>query len=345
MNTTAAIMLLAGAVIPAGSAAGGLERLEFRQILMGVPVQISVYAADKQAANAAVHAAFDRIRQLNLIFSDYDEDSEISQLTRRALPGKLVSISPELAKVLDASLQISRQSGGAFDVSVGPLVKLWRASRRSKRLPTTEELAAARKRVGYASIHLDVGRRAVTFDKTGMQLDFGGIVKGYAADEARAVLRAHGFSQALVALSGDISVGDPPPGESGWKIGVGGLEPRDAQPREFISLANRAVSTAGDAYQFVEIGGKHYSHLVDPHTGLGITRRVSVTVIAPTGLLSDGFDSTAAILGPERGRRLLESVSGVSARYAELTPEGPKTFDVGQFSQYLVRPARTEKRP
>jgi thiamine biosynthesis lipoprotein len=100
--------------------------LEFRQILMGVPVQISVYAADKQAANAAVHAAFDRIRQLNLIFSDYDEDSEISQVTRRALPGKLVSISPELAKVLDASLQISRQSGGAFDVSVGPLVKLWR---------------------------------------------------------------------------------------------------------------------------------------------------------------------------------------------------------------------------
>jgi FAD:protein FMN transferase len=345
MHTTAAILLLASAVIPAGSAAGGLERLEFRQILMGVPVQILVYAGDKQAANAAIHAAFDRIRQLNLIFSDYDEDSEISQLTRRALPGKSISISSDLAKVLGASLEISRQSGGAFDVTVGPLVRLWRASRRSKRLPTAEELAAARKRVGYESIHLDVGRRTVTFEKTGMQLDFGGIVKGYAADEARAVLRAHGFSQALVALSGDIAAGDPPPGETGWKIGVGGLEPPDAQPKEFISLANRAVSTAGDAYQFVEIGGKHYSHLVDPKTGLGITRRISVTVIAPTGLLSDGLDSTAAILGPERGRRLLESVPGVSARFTELTANGPRTFEVGQFARLLVQPAGTQRKP
>ncbi len=168
---------------------------------MGVPVQISVYAGDKQAANAAVHAAFDRIRQLNLIFSDYDEDSEISQLTRRAVPGKPMSVSPELAKVLAASLEISRQSNGAFDVTVGPLVKLWRASRRSKRLPTAAELAAAKSRVGYQHIRLDLARGTVTFDKGGMQLDFGGIVKGYAADEARDVLRSHGFAQSLVALS------------------------------------------------------------------------------------------------------------------------------------------------
>ena len=175
----------------------------------------------------------------------------------------------------------------------------------------SRETLIVKVRVGYENIHLDVGRGTVTFDKAGMQLDFGGIVKGYAADEARAVLRAHGFSQALVALSGDISAGDPPPGETGWKIGVGGLEPPGAEPKEFISLENRAVSTAGDAYQFVEIGGKHYSLLVDPHTGLGITRQVSVTVIAPTGLLSDGLDSAAAILGPEQGRRLLESVPGI----------------------------------
>lgn len=341
MHTTTAVLLLAGAVIPAGSA-GGLERFEFRQILMGVPVRILVYSHDKQAANAAVHAAFDRIRQLNLIFSDYDEDSEISQLTRRALPGKAIAVSPDLAKVLAASLEISRQSGGAFDVTVGPLVKLWRASRRSKRLPTAAELASAKQRVGYENIHLDVKRRTVTFDKAGMQLDFGGIVKGYAADEARAALRSQGFSQALVALSGDISVGDPPPGEAGWKIGVAGLEPPGTEPKEFVSLTNQAVSTAGDAFQFVEIGGKHYSHLVDPHTGSGITRRVSVTVIAPTGLLSDGLDSAAAILGPEKGRQLLESAPGVSARYSELTANGPRTFEVGQFARHRVPPVRTD---
>jgi FAD:protein FMN transferase len=337
MHATAAVLLLAGSIVPAASAAGGLERLEYGQTLMGVPVRILVYARDKEPANAAAHAAFDRIRQLNLIFSDYDEDSEISRLTRQYTPGQPIPVSPELATVLAASLEVSRRSEGAFDVTVGPLVGLWRRSRRTKRLPTAEELAAAKKRIGYEAVHLNVERRTVTFDKPGMRLDFGGIVKGYAADEARAVLASHGFKQALVALSGDISVGDPPPGEAGWKIGVSGLESPGEQPKDFVWLSNRAVSTAGDAFQFVEIDGKRYSHLVDPKTGLGLTRRVSVTVIAPTGLLSDGLDSAAAILGPEKGRKLLETTPGISSRFIELTNDGPKTFETGNFSRYRVR--------
>jgi thiamine biosynthesis lipoprotein len=335
MHATATVLLLAG-TIPAASAAGGLERWEYRQVLMGVPVRILVYGRDKEAANAAVHAAFHRIRQLNLIFSDYDEDSEVSRLTRNQ-SGQPVAVSAELATVLAAALEVSRRSEGAFDVTVGPLVKLWRASRRTKRLPTAEELAAAKKRVGYEAVHLDVKHRTVTLDKPGMQLDFGGIVKGYAADEARAVVASRGFKQSLVALSGDISVGDSPPGEPGWKIGVAGLEPAGEEPKDFIWLSNMAVSTAGDAFQFVEIGGKRYSHLVDLKTGLGITRRVSVTVIAPTGLLSDGLDSAAAILGPEKGIKLLQSPHGVSGRFIELTKDGPKSFEVGDFSGYLVK--------
>jgi thiamine biosynthesis lipoprotein len=339
----AVALLVAGSFLSAGSAAGGVERLEFRQVLMGVPVRILVYARDKEPANAAVHAAFDRIRQLNLIFSDYDEDSEISRLTRDYTPGQAVPLSAELASVLAASLEVSRQSQGAFDVTVGPLVGLWRASRRTKRLPTADELTAAKKRVGYEAVHLDLKRRLLTLDKPGMRLDFGGIVKGFAADEARSVLRSHGFTQTLVALSGDISVGDPPPGEPGWKIGVAGKEPAGEEAKDFIWLRNRAVSTAGDAFQFVEIAGQRYSHLVDPKTGLGITRRVSVTVIAPTGLLSDGLDSAAAILGPEKGLKLLEGVSGVSARFIEVTNEGPRTFETGDFARYRVGPppART----
>jgi FAD:protein FMN transferase len=342
MHATAAVLVLAGITLPAGSVAGELERLEYRQILMGVPVRILVYAREKEAANTAVHAAFDRIRQLNLIFSDYDEDSEISRLTRNRAAGQPVPVSVDLAKVLAASLDLSRRSEGTFDVSIGPLVRLWRVSRRSKRLPLPSEVAAAKKRVGYRAIHLDLEHRTVTLAKPDMQLDFGGIVKGYAADEARAVLKSRGFNQSLVALSGDISVGDPPPGEPGWKIGVAGLEPPDKEPKAFIWLSNKAVSTAGDAFQFVEIGGKRYSHLLDPTTGLGITRRVSVTVIAPTGLLSDGLDSAAAILGPENGIKLLESMPGVSARYTDLAAAGPRTFDVGQFARYLVRSVKSE---
>jgi thiamine biosynthesis lipoprotein len=337
MHATAAVLLLVGTFMPAATPAGGLERFEYRQILMGVPVRILVYGRDKEAANAAVHAAFDRIRQLNLIFSDYDEDSEISQLTRRYIPGKPVTVSRELATVLAASLGVSRRSEGAFDVTVGPLVGLWRASRRTKCLPTAQQLAAAKRRVGYEAVHVDLAHRTVTLDKPDMRLDFGGIVKGYAADESRAVLAAHGFKQTLVALSGDISVGDSPPGEAGWKIGVAGLEPPSDEPKDCVVLNNRSVSTAGDAFQFVEIAGKRYSHLVDPKTGLGITRRVTVTVIAPTGLLSDGLDSAAAILGPEKGIQLLRTAPGVSARLIELTKDGPKSFEVGDFSRHLLK--------
>jgi len=338
MHVTAAVLLLVGTIVPAASAAGGLERLEYGQTLMGVPVRILVYARDKEPANAAVHAAFDRIRQLNLIFSDYDEDSEISRLTRRYTPGQPLAVSADLATVLAASIEVSRRSEGAFDVTVRPLVSLWRRSRRTKRLPTAEEIAAAKKHVGYEAVHLDVERRTVTFDKPDMQLDFGGIVKGYAADEARAVLASHGFKQTLVALSGDISVGDPPPGEPGWKIGISGLEPPGEEAKDFVWLSNKAISTAGDAFQFVEIAGKRYSHLVDPKTGLGITRSVSVTVIAPTGLLSDGLDSAAAILGPRKGIPLLKNSAGVSARFVELTEDRPKSFEIGDFSRYLVKP-------
>jgi thiamine biosynthesis lipoprotein len=337
-------LILAGTLGPA-VAAGGLERWEHRQILMGVPVRILVYGRDQDAANAAVHAAFERIRELNLIFSDYDEDSETSRLMRTYTPGHPAGVSADLAIVLRTSLEISRRSEGAFDVTVGPLVRLWRTSRRTRRLPTADEVAAAKKRVGYQAVHLDEKRRTVTFDKPGMQLDFGGIVKGYAADEARRILTARGFPQSLVGLSGDLSLGDPPPAEPGWKIGVAGLEPPGEEPKDFLWLKNCAVSTAGDAYQFVEIAGKHYSHLIDPKTGYGITRRVSVTVIAPTGLLSDGLDSAAAILGPEKGRKLLADTPGVSARYSELTKEGLRTFETGDFSRDLVRSLRRGKPP
>jgi thiamine biosynthesis lipoprotein len=332
----AAILLLAGSLVPAAPGEAKPKRFEYQQILMGVPVKILVYSADESLANAAVHAAFDRIRQLNLIFSDYDDDSEIARLCRTSGTGRPVPVSHELAFVLADALELSRRSQGAFDVTVGPLVNLWRKARRTRRLPSAEALADARKRVGYQSIRLDERARTVELFKSDMRLDFGGIVKGYAADEARAVLKARGLARALVALAGDISAGEPPPGQPGWKIGIEGIGSGDSPPGEFLLLRNRAVSTAGDTYQFVEIDGKRYSHLVDPKTGLGITRRISVTVVALTGLASDGLDSAAAILGPEKGLTLLETTAGVSGRIVELTPSGLKTTQTPGFAKYLV---------
>ncbi len=350
----AAILLTAGLLGPGVSAqppataqrvSNGREktqRLEYQQILMGVPVKIVVYASDEGLANAAVHAAFDRIRQLNLIFSDYDDESEISRLVRSAKPGHPVHVSFDLATVLADSLSLSRRSEGAFDVTVGPLVGLWRKTRRNKFLPSAGALAAARQRVGYQSIRLDQRSQTVELLKPDMRLDFGGIVKGYAADEARAVLSARGIKRALVALAGDISAGEPPPGKPGWRIGIEGIRLRDASQSEppaddFLLLRNMAVSTAGDTYQFVEIGGKKYAHLVDPKTGLGITRRISVTVLAPHGITSDGLDSAAAILGPEKGLSLIAATPGASGRIVELSPHGRKTYETPGFAKYLAK--------
>ncbi len=331
-----AILLLVGSVLPAGPGVEGLQRYEYQQILMGVPVKLIVYSRQEALANAGRHAAFDRIRQLNLIFSDYDDDSEISRLVRTSVPGHPVPVSRELCDVLEESLEIARQSEGAFDVTVGPLVQLWRRARRTKKLPTAQELAAAKARVGYQFVRLNRPHRTVELLKPDMRLDFGGIVKGYAAQEARDVLKSHGLPRALVALSGDIAAGDPPPDAPGWRIGIQGIGRPDAPPDQYVAIHNACISTAGDTYQFVEIGGKRYSHILDPKTGLGITRRISVTVISPSGLVSDGFDTAAAILGPEQGLKFLQSVPGVEGRIVELTPSGPKTIQTPGFAKYIA---------
>src|SRR5262249_25157796 len=149
--------------------------------------------------------------------------------------------------------------------------------------------------------------------KPGMRLDLGGIAKGYAADAAQEVLKKHGLTRALVAAGGDIVVSDPPPDTKGWKIGIAPLEDPDAEPKRYLLLSKGAESTSGDAEQFVEIGGKRYSHIVDPRTGLGLIGRMSVTVTARRGLDSDPLTKIAAVLGPEKGLPLIEKCPGASA--------------------------------
>ena len=322
------ILLLAGTIVPAASRGRvGAEALEYRQILMGVPVRILVYARDKGLANAAVHAAFDRIRQLNLIFSDYDEDSEISRLCRTRRRDSPSPSAPSWRRCWRFARSVATFGGSIrrHGRTAGQLVAAIAAHTNDCRL--RRNLRPRKERVGYrgrsSRRRTSDGRTA---DKPDMRLDFGGIVKGYAADEARAVLASHGFKQTLVGSVGrHFGRGSAARTSRVGKSACPGSSLRMNGPKDFVWLANRAVSTAGDTFQFVEIDGKRYSHLVDPKTGLGITRRVSVTVIAPTGLLSDGLDSAAAILGPEKGLKLLETTPGVSGRFVELTPTGPKT--------------------
>src|SRR5207302_8598850 len=182
--------------------------------------------------------------------------------------------------------------------------------------------AQARKLVGFEQVQIDAKNKTVTLKIKGMLLDLGGIAKGYAAQAALDVLRRHGIRHALVAASGDIVVGDAPPRAKGWRIGIAPLSNPEAKPSHYVLLTNAAVSTSGDTEQYVEIDGKRYSHIVDPKTGLGLTQRMSVTVVGPDGATADSLTKVVCVLGPEKGMKLLEAQRDVSARMVRLKDDG-----------------------
>lgn len=295
------------------SEAQELKRFEFSQVEMGVQFVLVFYAADERAAQAAAKAAFDRVHELNGILSDYDPESELSRLSATAGSGQAVKVSEPLWHVLHHAQQFSERSGGAFDVTVGRIVKLWRFARRAKRMPPQDELAAALATKDFRNVVLDPQHRTVQLLVPGTQLDLGAIAKGYATDEALAVLRRHGITRAYVDGGGDLSLGDPPPGRRGWRIGVAPLDEEKSKPSEYLELSNCGVATSGDAFQHVTLGGTRYSHIVDPATGLGLTDRSSVTVIAPSGMMADALASAICVLGPQRGIKLADESPGVSA--------------------------------
>jgi thiamine biosynthesis lipoprotein len=314
------------------------ERFEFTQIQMGMPFRIVLYAPNADSANAAARAAYVRIKQLNGIMSDYDPESELMRLCQTAGSEKAVPVSRDLLVVLSHSLALSRQSDGAFDVTVGPVVKLWRKARREKRFPAADELAAARVLVGYGNIRLDEKAGTVELLKPGMLLDLGGIAVGYAIDDVLALLKARGITQALVDGSGDIGVGDPPPGKEGWRIGIAPLE-ADAEPSRYVILKNAAVTTSGDAFQFVELEGKRYSHIVDPRTGLGLTDRSSVTLLAPNCTIADSYTKAVSVLGPERGFRLIEATPGAAVIVVRAPGGVAETFESKRLGEYTFETA------
>lgn len=312
-----------------------LRRFEFTQTQMGVPFKLILYAADEATAKGASDAAFSRVVELNRILSDYDQASELSRLSATAPSDRWTKVSPDLWNVLERSQQLAAQTQGAFDVTVGPMVRLWRRARRTKEMPSDARLAEARAAVGYQSLELNEADHSVRLRKPKMQLDLGGIAMGYAVDEMVKLLRERGLTRVLIDASGDIAVGDPPPGQAGWKIGVVPLS-AEGTPSRQVLLANAAISTAGDAFQHVDIGDKRYSHIVDPHTGLGLTDRTGVTVIAPDCITADGLDTAVAALGPTAGLALVEATKGAAAFIVRATDGEPETFESPRFKSYLA---------
>ncbi len=276
------------------------QRFEFNEPEMGVNFGLTFYARDKSAARRAAKEVYERIEALNAIFSDYNPNSELNRLTHQPV-GRSVKVSEELFVILQLAQSLSLETNGAFDITAGPYTRLWRQARRQKKLAGPILLKQAAQSVGHEKLNLNSTTRTVTCLALGMRLDLGGIAKGWAADEALSVLRKHGITRSLCAASGDIAIGDSPPGKEGWEVGVRALDKHGNFYNRTLSLRNCAVSTSGDTFQFIEIGGQRYSHIVNPRTGLGLTNRIMVSVIADKAMETDSQATAISVLGAQNG--------------------------------------------
>lgn len=283
------------------------EKFTFERPLMGTRFTVVCYADDRSAAAKAAKAAFARGEEINQVASDYLPESELSLLATKPI-NTPIPLTPLLYELLDHSRKMAEATNGAFDPTLGPLTKLWRSTRDSGRLPAAETLRVAKDAVGWQHYTLDPKSRSITLLRKNMAFDLGGIAKGYAADLMLDVMVAAGFSRTMITAGGDIRLGDPPPDREGWNVAVQTFDP--AKPDEVLTLANVAVSTSGDLHQSVKIEGITYSHILDPATGLGLTHRIAVTVIADDAKRSDPFATAACVLGLD-GIAVLKKLPGV----------------------------------
>ncbi len=285
-----------------------LTRVHHRQIHMGVQVEITAFAPDAATGDAAAQAAYARIEQLDGIMSDYRPASELMRLCAQA-GGPPVAVSRDLFTVLQRALDISQRSEGAFDITVGPYVRLWRRMRRTGEMPTREEWRAAGELVGWRKVILDSERQTVRLRVPGMALDLGGIAKGYALDQGLLAMRARGVTRGLLHAGGDIAAGDAPPGRDGWRVEVAYAGP----DRRWLTVANCGVSSSGDTEQVAQAGAGRYSHIIDPRWGRRRARPLVATLVAPEAPTSDGWATAAVVLGESRGTELLRTIPGVVA--------------------------------
>jgi thiamine biosynthesis lipoprotein len=223
------------------------------------------------------------------------------------------------------------------------LTHLWRDARKTNQIPDKQTVAAARAKCGFRKLHVDKEKQTVLVDEAGMQLDAGAIAKGDAADEALRVLSDHGMASALVAASGDLAFSNPPPGQAGWKVGLDSLDRPDAPFTRVLLLHNAAVSTSGPGEQHINSGGKQYSHIIDPTSGIGLQKSLTVTVVSSRGMIADSYATAVSVLGAEKGLLLVDARPDTSAIILENAGGGQS--HILESSHFGQLPTLSSQRP
>ena len=289
------------------------ERYVFQQAKMGTTFTFILYTTDSLTAEATAQKAFKRIDELNNIFSDYLPSSEVSKLSKTAGTNRKVKVSKDMWHLLRKAHKISKKSNGAFDITIGPLSRLWRSMIRKQDFFDKVKINAVKKLVNYKNIQYYLFSRRIKLKVAGMQLDFGGIAKGYAVDEAVKICRDSGLDQILVDGGGDIFAGKAPPNKAGWKVLFWGIDKSGMKVEKEIILAYKAIASSGNTYKYLEWEGKRYAHIVDPRTGYGILHSKIVNILAPNCTKADAIASTLSVL--ENSKKFLKKVRRVELIY------------------------------
>jgi len=279
------------------------QTVQKTETIMGTEVTITVVARTKEEGDAAVAAGMAELRRLDAMMSLYKDDSEITRVNMAA--GKNpVKVSPEMIEVVERAAEVSKISGGVFDVTIGPLVVLWQMRLKEGKVPTDEEIAGIRPLVNYQNIIIDKKASTIFLRNPRMIMDFGGM-KGYTADRVADLFRARGIKDAIIAVAGDIWVLGHRADGKPWKIGV--QHPRDHDKTlTVLELSDKYVSTSGDYERFVIKEKKRYHHIIDPRTGQPSTGTISVTLIGDKGAFIDPLCKVPFILGPEEGLKIVK---------------------------------------
>jgi thiamine biosynthesis lipoprotein len=311
IGTAWGVTLARGRSGGAGNASNAGAAVQLSRPLMGTVFTITVWspAGSESAAFRAIAQALDGVGELEERISSWQATSQTSAINRAA-GGDPVPIGPELAALLEASIDWARRTGGAFDVTGGPLFDVWQQARQDGVLPEESRIAARLALVGYEKI--EMGEGTARLARPGMRLDFGAIGKGFAADRAATVLREAGFPDALIDAGGDLHIGGTRGGER-WRVGV--RHPRRPGMLATLAASDRAVATSGDYEQFFTIDGMRYGHVIDLRTGRPVRGVTSVTVIARTATAADALATGLYVLGAQQGLELVEGLPGTEALF------------------------------
>lgn len=313
------IRLPASALLAAALAFQSDQTTRDFRYLMGTSVQVEAFGGTDDARRAAIDEAFAAIAEVDRLMSNYREDSELTRINRTAAREAAPASEPMLS-VLAAAQQVSDKSGGAFDVTIGPAVRLWGFHDKKPHQPSASEIAAIRPAVGYRNLLIDRERRTVRFARQEVEIDLGGIAKGFAVEIAANVLRRRGLGGFIDAGGNQYLLGTPP-GKRAWTVGVKNPD-RPDQLLGVVDSGETSVSTSGGYANFLTIGGRRYGHILDPRTLQPSEAALGVTVFGRDGTLADAVSTAAFVLGPAGGLALIDSFAGLSGLIAYRKDDG-----------------------